>query len=61
MGTKQKRRGRAGAIWCFNRFSRDHSVDRSRIKGIIVWLAVRGFLPMRLADWIIQHGGMRDA
>jgi hypothetical protein len=30
-----------------------------RIKAAIVRLAVWGLLPVAVAEWIIQHGGMR--
>ncbi len=31
----------------------------SRIKTLIVSLAVNGCLPYTLADWLIKHGGLR--
>ncbi len=34
---------------------------RTRIKAGIVRLALWGLLPIPVADWIIQHGGLRDA
>ena len=33
----------------------------SRIKAVIVKLALWGLLPVGVADWIIQRGGLRDA
>ncbi len=32
----------------------------SRIKFIVVTMALWGLIPIWLADWIIQHGGMSD-
>ncbi len=34
---------------------------RSAAKGTIVTLALHGLLPYRLAGWLIQRGGLRDA
>ncbi len=31
----------------------------SRIKTLIVSLAVNGYLPYSLADWLIKRGGLR--
>ena len=31
---------------------------RQRIKRIIVWMAVWGLIPLRVAEWLIQHGGL---
>ena len=31
---------------------------RQRIKRIIVWMAVCGLIPLRVAEWLIQHGGL---
>ena len=33
----------------------------SHIKGLIVTGACWGFIPFKLADWLIQRGGLRDA
>jgi len=33
----------------------------SRIKATVVTLALWGILPIRLADWIINQGGLHDA
>lgn len=38
--------------------SRNHSI-RSRIKAAIVRLALWGLLPPKLAEWLIQRGGLR--
>ena len=32
---------------------------RPRIKAAIVRLALWGLLPVKLAEWLIQHGGLR--
>lgn len=40
---------------------RNHTSIRSRLKGLIVRLALWGILPVGLAQWLVQHGGMRDA
>ena len=37
---------------------RNHSI-RPCIKSAIVWLALRGVLPGKLAEWLIQRGGLR--
>jgi len=34
---------------------------RQRIKQIIVMMAVRGLLPVRVAEWIISRGGLTHA
>lgn len=34
---------------------------RTRIKAAIVALACWGLMPLKLANWIIQRGGLRDA
>ena len=31
---------------------------RQRIKRIIVWMAVWGLIPLRVAEWLIQRGGL---
>ena len=31
---------------------------RQRIQRIIVWMAVWGLIPLRVAEWLIQHGGL---
>lgn len=38
--------------------SRNHSI-RPRIKAAIVRLALWGLLPVKLAEWLIQRGGLR--
>lgn len=40
---------------------RNHSQISSRIKTTVVMLALWGVPPCRVVDWIIQHGGLRDA
>lgn len=32
---------------------------RARVKALIVRLAIAGLIPIGLADWLIQRGGMR--
>jgi len=32
----------------------------SRVKATIVTLALWGLLPISVADWIIQHGGLQN-
>ena len=39
--------------------SRNHSPIRTRIKALIVSLAVWGLISPGLATWLIQRGGMR--
>lgn len=34
---------------------------QSRVKGLIVRLAVWGLIPANVATWLIQRGGMRHA
>lgn len=34
---------------------------RTRIKAFIICLACWGLMPVKLTDWIIQRGGLRDA
>lgn len=41
--------------------SRNHSPIRTRIKAVIVSLAIWGLIPAGLATWVIQRGGLRDA
>ena len=42
-------------------FKRNHKSLRSRIKALIVGAACWGILPVKLAEWIIRRGGLRDA
>lgn len=62
MATKTK--GRAGRYQATPKTS-DNTLNStgfaSRIKATIVTLALWGLLPMSVADWIIQHGGLRNA
>lgn len=39
--------------------SRNHSLIRTRIKAMIVSLAVWGLISPGLATWLIQRGGLR--
>ncbi len=32
---------------------------RPRLKAVIVWLALRRMLPVAMAGWLIQRGGLR--
>ncbi|MCK9381959.1 MAG: hypothetical protein M0P95_12975 [Sulfuritalea sp.] len=41
--------------------NRNHTPAASCIKTLIVRLALWGLLPVVLADWLIQRGGLRDA
>ena len=34
---------------------------RSNVKGAIIRAALAGLLSVPVADWIIRHGGLRDA
>lgn len=38
-----------------------YSPIKTRLKALIVGAACWGLLPVKLADWIICRGGMRDA
>lgn len=39
----------------------NHTPTASRVKALIAGAACWGAIPIALADWLIQHGGMRDA
>ncbi|MDP2852086.1 MAG: hypothetical protein Q8O23_01640 [Gallionella sp.] len=49
----------AGYDTAFN--SRSHTPAASCIKTLIVRLALWGLLPVALANWLIQRGGLSDA
>lgn len=34
---------------------------RAQIKALIVKLAIYGLLPATVTDWLIKHGGLRNA
>ncbi|WP_282190178.1 hypothetical protein [Azospirillum brasilense] len=34
---------------------------RRRVKAVVVWLGMRGLIPLRVGDWLIQRGGLSDA
>lgn len=34
---------------------------RPRIKAFIIYLTCWGLMPVKLADWVIQRGGLHDA
>lgn len=36
-------------------------LNRARLKSFIVRLAITGMLPMQVADFLIQRGGLNDA
>lgn len=45
-----------------HQIQRQHNKStRARIKAFIISLACWGLMPVRLADWVIQRGGLRDA
>ena len=59
MITKKMRRGLTGAIdTCYQNWLNYNA--RTSIKAVIVRLAVWGLLPVSLADWLIQQGGLSD-
>jgi hypothetical protein len=60
----RKTKGRAGWHQATRKTSKsNHHFTglASRIKAVIVKLALWGLLPVGVADWIIQRGGLRDA
>ena len=59
----KNRKGRAGwhqATLKTSKRTRNPTGLVSRIKGLIVTLALWGWLPMGFADWLIHLGGQRD-
>lgn len=48
--------GYGDASTCVN-----HTPIRSRLKAVIVSLAVWGLIPAALGTWLIQRGGLNDA
>ena len=34
---------------------------RRRVKAVVVWLGMKGLIPLWLGDWLIQRGGLSDA
>lgn len=38
-----------------------HNAIATRVKALIVRLALWGILPVKFADWIIRWGGLRNA
>ncbi|MFL7900498.1 hypothetical protein ACJ41P_05135 [Azospirillum argentinense] len=34
---------------------------RRRVKVAVVWLGMKGLIPLWLGDWLIQRGGLSDA
>ena len=66
MNQGQKRpAGKAGRGDAVNKIvragQRDHTPIASFVKGFIVNLALRGLLPCKAAEWLIQRGGLRHA
>lgn len=43
------------------KLSPHNTAIKSRFKALIVAAYCWGLLPVKLADWLIQRGGMRDA
>lgn len=33
----------------------------SKVKQLIVWLAIRGLIPVVVAEWLIRKGGLANA
>ncbi len=62
MTDKRKTAGRANATAAYERTtSHNHTPIASLIKAFIVGLALRGLLPCKAAEWLIQRGGLRHA
>jgi hypothetical protein len=62
MTLHKKAAGRANATAAYERTtSHNHTPIASLIKGFIVSLALRGLLPCKAAEWIIQRGGLCHA
>lgn len=57
----QRRRNGGNCTTLKTPYTRNYNPIRSRIKEIVVRLALYGLLPISAAEWIIQHGGLRDA
>lgn len=53
--------GQPGAVDTSNYFRLQYSSLHSSIKTLIVRMALKGILSFRLADWLIQRGGLRHA
>jgi len=60
MTRKEKGRNRNGATPKISD-SRNPTAIHSSIKVAIVRLAVWGLIPVNLATWLIQRGGLKDA
>jgi len=59
----RKRKGRAGNYQAASRDStneKNFTRAASRTKAVILTLAVWGLIPVPVADWIINRGGLRD-
>lgn len=59
-----KNKGRAGchqATPSPSNHTRKFTVLASRIKAAIVTLALWGWISIDVAEWLIRHGGLRDA
>ncbi len=64
MTPSKKRRGRPGCHPATPRTSnktRKSTALAPRIKAAIVTLALWGWVPVKVAEWLIRHGGLRDA
>jgi hypothetical protein len=60
MISKTKAAGRANATAAYERTTDyNHTPIASLLKGFLVGLALRGLLPCKAAEWLIQHGGLR--
>ncbi len=64
MTPSKKRRGRPGCHPATPRTSnktRKSTALAPRIKAAIVTLALWGWVSVKVAEWLIRHGGLRDA
>jgi hypothetical protein len=55
----RKTKGRTGCRAAQKTTHADHTPHHLNLKAIIVNLALWGLIPARLADWLIQRGGLR--
>lgn len=59
----KNRKGRTGCHQATQKTSKstvNFTGFASRIKASIVTLALWGMIPITVADWLIQHGGLRN-
>jgi len=61
MSTNNKGRDRWHGATQKTTDNRNPTAIQSRIKTVIVRLAVWGVIPAGLATWLIQRGGLKDA